>query len=305
MEKKKKTIISSTAIAVVLVLVGLLTGDVSILGNLMIIAVLVIVVPLFLFKYSTYLWTKSVENQFPKFVRDLADAQRSGMSFPQSIKLTARANYGKLSAEIHTMANKLAMGVPFLRVIELFGNRVQASRLITESLTIIKESYKAGGNVTATLDAIASDLVMLKETEQERVSMVKQQVMIIYGIFFMFLGIAVMIIFILVPMIQTQPNIQSGGGFGFLFSNPCQGVTIFPCNALDFVGLILGNKPAIASYYVNLFFLVVIIQGIFTGLIAGQVGENSAIAGSKHSMVMVIIGIGIFLFLSKAGFFPK
>jgi uncharacterized transporter YbjL len=49
---------------------------------------------------------------------------------------------------------------------------------------------------------------------------------------------------------------------------------------------------------------VVRVQGIFTGLIAGQLGENSPISGVKHSIIMSFTAVGVFLFLAKIGLFP-
>jgi flagellar protein FlaJ len=301
--KKQKTMLAALAVSAILVVIGLVLGDLSILANMLLAAVIIAILPPFLYKYSTYRWVKSLEEQFPNFVRDLADSRRSGMSFSESIKLASKANYGRLSPEIQRMHNKLSWGIPFSRVIDMFQERVKNSRLISESLTIIKESYHAGGDVASTLDAIARDMIMLKETEAERVSMVKQSVMIMYGIFFMFVGIAIMIIYVMIPMIQSQPTIQTGS-FGFSFSNPCEGVSFFPCNVFEGIGFLLEVPPGIANYYISIFFMVVLIQGIFTGLIAGQMGENSIIAGSKHSMVMVFAGIGIFIFLAKLGLLP-
>jgi flagellar protein FlaJ len=303
-KKKQRNMIISIVIGMVLVVAGYLTGDSGIFGNLMLIAVFVIVVPIFLYKYSEYAWIKSVENQFPNLIRDLADSKRSGMSFNQSIKIATKANYGKLSPEVHTMHNKLSWGIPFLRVIDMFGDRVKKSKLIRESLNIIKESYEAGGDVSATLDAIASDMVMLKETEAERVSIVKQHVLIMYGVFFMFLGISIMIIYVMVPMIGTQPAVSTGG-FGFSFTNPCEGVGFFPCNIFSLIGIMFEITPgSISEYYISIFFLVVVIQGFFTGLIAGQLGEDSVVAGSKHALIMVFAGVGVFLFVAKMGLLP-
>ena len=170
-------------------------------------------------------------------------------------------------------------------------------------MDIIKESYQAGGDVASTLDSIARDIVMLKDTEAERVSMLKQNVMIMYGIFFMFVGISIMIIYVMIPMIQSQPTIQTGA-FGFAFNNPCEGIAMFPCNVYSAIGLFLGIPPGIANYYISIFFVVVLVQGIFTGLIAGQLGENSITAGSKHSLIMGFSGVGIFIFLAKTGMLP-
>jgi len=302
-KKKRKTLVVTMILAVVVAVIGVLSGDIGIMGNLMLIAVIIAVVPIFWYQYSSYTWVRGIETQFPNLVRDLADSRRSGMSFPESIKIATRANYGKLSAEVMHMHNKLSWGIPFIRVLEIFGERVKRSKLITEAVTIIKESYKSGGDIASTLDSISQDMVLLKDAEAERVSIVRQHVMIMYGIFFMFVGISIMIIFVMVPMIQTQPS-ASTGTFGFAFSDPCEGISIFPCNLFYLVGGLLGVPEGIANYYISLFFFVVVIQGIFTGLIAGQLGENSVVAGSKHSLIMAFAGIGIFIFIAKAGILP-
>ncbi|MBI4182034.1 MAG: type II secretion system F family protein [Candidatus Aenigmarchaeota archaeon] len=304
--KRSRTFLITIIAAASLVGVGVLSGDPGVLGNLALIGVMAVVLPLFIHKYAQYARVRSMEDQFPGFVRDLGDSRRSGMSFSESIKIASRSNYGKLTEEIQLMHAKLSWGVPFARVLDLFAQRVKQSKIITEAVTIIKESYLSGGDIAATLDAIARDILMLKEAEAERGSMVKQHVMIMYGVFFMFVGISIMIILVMVPMISTQPQTLGGGGAagGFSFSDPCEGFPFFPCNAFSLVGLFLGVPPGIANYYVALFFFVVVIQGIFTGLIAGQLGENSIVAGGKHSLIMAFAGIGIFLFISKAGFIP-
>ena len=142
-----------------------------------------------------------------------------------------------------------------------------------------------------------------ESVEAERESLVKQHVMIMYGIFFMFLGIAIMIIFVMVPMIQAQPEVTSGA-FGLQFSNPCAGAGFFPCNFFNSLGILFEIPQGITLYYTSLFFTIVIIQGLFSGLIAGQLGENSIMAGTKHSLIMVTVALGVFLFLAKTGMLP-
>lgn len=300
---QQRTVIIASIVAVIMIIVGLISGNSNILGNLFLVAIVLVVIPPFYYKYKEYQWIKGLEAQFPNFIRDLADSRRSGMSFPESVKLAAKANYGILSREVMTMHNKMSWGIPFMRVLQIFQERTHKSKLINESITIIKESYQAGGDVAATLEAIARDIVMLKETEAERESMLRQNVLIMYGIFFMFLGIAVMIIYVMIPMIATQPEVSSGG-FGFAFTNPCEGAGFFPCNVFTVIGIFLEVPDGIANYYVSIFFIVVTIQGVFIGLIAGQIGENSIVAGSKHGLIMVFVGVGVFVFLAKTGLLP-
>jgi flagellar protein FlaJ len=311
MDMKKKVIIVPAAVGAAVVMLSIvLAGDVAVIGNSFIIALFIAIVPYFIYQYSKYAWLKSIERQFPNFIRDLADSKRSGMTIESSIKMTSKTNYGKLTPEILTMSNKLSWGVPFLRVLDIFEKNVKGSVAITEVLNIIKEAYKSGGNVVATLDSAAANMNMLREAEEERRNVTSQQVMVTYGIFFMFLAIVVVIIFIFVPMMATvsvgTPEDSMSGYTGTTFSNPCSDLGImFPCALFSMTCTVLTVDPlGVGCYYVSLFFYVLLIQGIFSGLIAGQLGENSAIAGMKHSIIMVSIVLFVFIFLANTDVFP-
>lgn len=290
-------------VSVILTSIGLISGDPGVAGNMIMISIFLIVVPYFLYKYSEFLTIREMEGEFPNFVRDLADAKRSGMSLPEAIGLTIKSNYGKLTPEIIKMHNRLTWGTPFLRVLDIFGKKLSHSKIINEALNLIRESYESGGDVAATLEAISRDMMMLKEAENERESLIKQHVFIMYGVFIMFLAISVMIIQVMVPMVSAQP-VTSSGDLGLNFTDPCANIAGFPCDLYRVVGAFLGVPEGIGMYYTSLFFLVVLIQGLFTGLIAGQIGENSIVAGSKHSLIMIFISIGVFLFMAKTGLLP-
>lgn len=306
MENRQKTILISMFFSILLITIGILSGDFSVLINLMVISAFIFVVPIFLQKYIHYTWLKSIEDKFPNFVRDLASSIRSGMSFEEAIKIASKSEYGKLSEEIKRMNNRIQWGTSFIRSLEIFGERVKESRIITETLEIMKEAYKSGGNVAASLDAIARNLIMFKEVEAERSSMVRQHVMIMYGIFFMFLGIGIITIFVMVPMVKTQEGIPTGG-FRMHFIDPCQGAygIGIPCAIFKIIGIMFDIPEGISLYYTSLFFSTVFLLGLFIGLIAGQLGENSILAGGKHSLIMITITLSVFLFLAKSGLLPK
>jgi len=308
---KERTIMLPIAIGIMLVVATMfIVPDPAVVGNSVIIAVFIGIIPYFIYRYSRYAWLKSLERQFPNFIRDLADSRRSGMTLEMSVNLAAKTNYGKLTGEIKTRANKLSWGVPFLRVLEIFEKKVRESPSILEVIAIIKESYKSGGNVVATLDSAARNMNMLREAEEERRSVTNQHVMITYGIFFLFFGIVIMMIFILVPMIGSSglggasSDMEIGLG---TFSNPCAELFIpFPCGLFRLTCIMFEvDAEGIGCYYISLFFYVLLIQGMASGLIAGQLGENSVVAGTKHSIIMVSASIFVFIFLSKAGMFPK
>jgi flagellar protein FlaJ len=307
---KEKVMVMPVSIGVIMVVASIfLLGDPAVVGNVFIIAMFISVVPYFLYRYSKYAWLKSVERQFPNFIRDLADSKRSGMTLETSVNMASKTNYGKLTPEIKTMSNKLSWGVPFLRVLDIFESKLKGSTAIIEVLNILKEVYKSGGNVVATLDSAAANMNMLREAEEERRSVTSQHVMVTYGIFLLFLGIVIVIIYIFVPMMTT---VSVGGeyaateSFGTTFSNPCSDFDIpFPCGLFGATCIMLDVDPyEVSCYYVSLFFFVLVIQGLCSGLIAGQLGENSAVAGAKHSMIMASIAIFIFVLLAKIGVFP-
>jgi flagellar protein FlaJ len=308
---REKVIIVPALIGIGIVVSSVaIVGDFAVVGNTIIIAIFVGVVPYFIYRYSRYAWLKSIERQFPNFIRDLADSKRSGMTLETSIRMASKTNYGKLTPEIEIMSNKLSWGVPFLRVLDIFGEKVRGSIAITEVLNILKEVYKSGGNVVATLDSAAANMNMLREAEEERRNVTSQHVMVTYGIFFLFLGIVIVMIYIFVPMMST---VSLGGdemmasSYSTTFTNPCAEFGIvFPCALFGATCTMLDVEAAsVGCYYISLFFFVLLIQGIFSGLIAGQLGENSAVAGAKHSMIMVSVVIFIFMLLAKTGAFPK
>lgn len=305
MNERTKVIVIPGTVGALIILLGIILGDIAVLGNLTILAIFISFVPYFLFRYSKFIWLKNVEAQFPNFVRDLSDSVRSGISLSEAIKIATRSNYGKLTPEIVKMNNRLSWGTPFLRVLDIFSKKIKDSRPIMDAINILKQSHESGGNIVSTLDAVSRDMVMLREAEAERVSLVKQQVFIMYGIFFIFMVIAIMIILVMVPMIESQSGIASStiGGLGG-FTNPCQNTNIFPCDLFGVICATFGASQGIGCYYTSMLFVVIIIQGIFTGLITGQLGENSVIAGGKHSIIMVFTTVGLFLFLAKAGLLP-
>ena len=284
-------------------MIGILTGDVAILSNMIVISILISLIPFFVYRYTKFLWVKSIEGQFPNLLRDLADLISSGMSFSEAIRITSKSNYGKLTVEVKKMNNRLSWGTPFLRVLDIFGKRAKDSKIITEVLHIVKESFRSGGNIASTLDSVASSIIMLKDAENDRRSMIKQQVFIMYGIFFMFLAITILIINVLVPMIATTTESATGATLSLQFKDPCIDINQFPCQIYSSFGVMLNARPGISSYYTSLFFLTVIIEAIFIGLIAGQLGSNSINAGFKHSLIMLFSGVGVFLFLAKIGLF--
>lgn len=312
-DPEKTALAYPIAISAIILLLGTIFAkneigdvDIGVMGNLVLISVFIIIGPYLARKYFQYAWIRSLEEQFPNFLRDLAESQRSGMNILQSISTAAESDYGELTPEIRGLLNHLTWGVSFEKSIDMFLKRVGSSELMTRSMLIIKEAYASGGSVTNTLENVASDVSVLKEAEREKASLMNEHVIVMYAIFFMFLIIVIALTKIVIPMFHQQGATLSGG---FGFDDPCKQCSrigadpnCMPCGIYSGLCGMLGLKGGTGCYYSALFFSMLILQGFFGGLVAGQISEGSATAGLKHSLIMSGVGFATFSILVRIGF---
>src|SRR3989338_6880765 len=202
---------------------------------------------LLVYLYLQYSRVQEIEEYFPNFLRDLADAQRAGTTLPRAIYATSNIYYGALSTEVRKMADQISWGIPFEEVFERFKKRIN-SVLVRRSIDIIIEAHRAGGQITQIFDTVTADTQKIKEVEHERRSTLRVHVYTVYFIYFVFMFIVVILQTLLVPSLPAISNISKivGGG---------------------------GQSISEEGVYVYLLHLTVI-QGFFIGLIAGEMSEG-------------------------------
>lgn len=317
LDEKKIIIISVAAFLVILYIAYLLSYEFVLAGNLVFLGLLILLLPYTIYRFFEFKKIKVYEKEFPAFLRDLAESQRAGLSLIESIKLTSRTDYGTLSSEIKKMNDQLSWNITLERVLRDFGKRTKRSKLITRSLLIIDQSNKSGGNIEDTMDSLANNIESLKEVQEEKASLLNQQMLMMYAIFFIFLGITIVLIRFLIPMLQANVEVQSSIGVpGFFMTegfnpNPCEPCVSSPEPGGECIGCSIffvtssvfgfGDGSDAASYYKALFFIMIIVQGIFSGLIAGQIVADSVTAGVKHSLIMLVSGMLIFILVIRIG----
>ena len=203
-----------------------------------------------------------IEKHLPDFLRDLAEYNTSGMPLSQAILQASKSDYGALTPEIKKMADEISWGVPFEESLERLKKRVK-SPFVSKAISIIVTAESQGGEITSILKTLAEDLRKINEMEEDRKGKLSVYTATIYVIFLLLLGIMVMLTATLAPAI---PKMQVAGQF---FGGATGGLT-----ETDFRVLL---------------FHVSLIEAFFAGLISGQMGEGSAIAGLKHSVILVAI----------------
>ncbi|MBR9680854.1 MAG: type II secretion system F family protein [Candidatus Altiarchaeota archaeon] len=227
--------------------------------------------PYFIARYLKFSKLKVMEESFPEFLRALSESQKSGITFPQAIVNASKIDYGPLSEEVKKMSYQISWGIPLPKVLEKFSDRMKDSEFLRRSIAIILEAYRSGGDVAEVMESVAESARMVKELEAERKSKFSQQLLIMYAIYIIFIVIIIALNKILLPMFSLSAS-QDTGGMAFSMG------TIDP------------------AFYRRIFLHMILIQAVFAGLIAGQVGEGSIVAGIKHSGIMLVIGTLAFVF---------
>ena len=332
-EKKKfpdfsnwKHILGITLIvSISLVGAGFFSGNSGVLGTLIIISVFINITPIILTIYQKYRQVKEMEEKFPDFLRDLTESIRSGMPFHKAIVEANRNDYGAFSPEVKKMMHQLSWGVPLDRVLDKLSERVKISKRLFLSIKIIRESFVSGGEVVSTLESVADSVTNLEETEKEKQAILSQYVLLMYAISIIFVVIIASINKFLIPVFQSGEDTPAGGSLNSIvqLENPCNNCLGFECNVCDTYngvyrcllapsdqlepnGICQLKDPStltdITVYYTSLFFLMALVQSIFSGLVAGQMSEGSIRAGIKHSIILAGITVGSFLIMIQFGF---
>ncbi len=226
-------------------------------------------IPLAVYTYEERKRIDDIEKHLPDFLRDLAEYNTSGVPLSQAILEASKTDYGKLTPEIKRIAVEISWGVPFEEALIRFQKRVN-SPFVKKAITIMTAAEEQGGEINAILMTLAEDLRRLKTMEEERKGKLSVYTATIYVVFLLLLLVMVMLTTTLAPAI---PKIQIAGQ---LFNQRGGGLS-----EMDFRTLL---------------FHVSLIEAFFAGLISGQMGEGSVLAGLKHSIILVGITMLVFTF---------
>lgn len=295
-------------IAGALVVVALLFwGNVGIAGNMLMLAAVIGIAPWLVVSYIEMTRIAAIEDQMPTFMLDLSETQKAGLPLPDALRTAAKTDYGRLSAEIKQINNQISWGVPIQEAMTRFGQRMRGSDMIRRVVHIINAAYSSGGDISRTMEATAADVIAIKEAERERKSIMAEHVAVMYAIYYIFIGIIVGLSKTLIPMLQLNMQTANIGGM-LTFQEPCTMCTgpaapalCIACSVFGAVCAMFGLGTGPACYYRALFLLMALVQGAFSGLVAGQIGEGKVLAGVKHSVIMTASGFGILMVLLQLG----
>ncbi|MBP1927996.1 flagellar protein FlaJ [Methanolinea mesophila] len=246
---------------------------IDVIDDHLIIILLIVLVP-----YSVFyeLWRRNIqgmESLIPEFLERMAGINQVGLTIAQAISIMVNTNLGLLSYEIRRIKRDIDWGATFSDALLRFEDRVRTP-LIARTVVLITKASRMSGSIGDVLAIAASDAKMTDTLKRERLSDMFIYTAIIYLAFIVFLFVVGVISSQFIPVLGTinTSGVPTGTGLS-------------------------GITPIGLQSIKRLMYHAVLVQALFSGLIAGQMGEGSLKSGLKHSCIMLIITLLVFNYI--------
>ena len=212
------------------------------------------------------------EEMFLEFARNLVESVKTGTPISKSLVNLKKKPFGSLSPNVEKLANQISMGIPLRTALQTFADDVN-NDTVSKTITLIGQAEKAGGNIGDILEAVAKAVNTADKLKKERKSSISTLATQGYIIFFVFIIIVLVMQFYIIPMISGIANVGSLGVGGITTG--------------------AGGGGISASDISQAFLYLLLIQGLFSGLVIGKLAEGDIKAGIKHSFTMIVLSFSI------------
>jgi len=223
---------------------------------------------------------KAIERVIPDFLDRLASINDAGVSVVESVERLTRSDLDALTPELQRAWEDVRWGADVRAAFRRMERRID-SPMMTRATVLITNAMTASGEIAPVLEIAADEARASRRLQRERRQEMLTYLMVIYISYFVFIGIVFALSSSFIPAID---NADLGAGSGGLPGGVSTGV---------FSGL--GTVDT--SAYTLIFFHAGVMQAIFSGLVAGQLGEGSLADGAKHVVVLLTLTIVAFAFL--------
>jgi len=246
---------------------------ISVVDDHIIIGLLIVMIPYAIF-YE--LWSRKVNGiqaLIPDFLERMSGINQVGLTLAQAIAIMVNTNLGLLRYEIRRIKRDMDWGANFTEALMRFEERV-STPTIARTVTLITKASEMSGQINEVLSIAASDAKMSEVLKRERIAEMFIYTAIVYLSFFVFIFV--------VAVMTTQ------------FLPVLADVSV---SGMPQTGALAGIGSIPIATFARLLYHACLVQALFSGLIAGQMGESSVSAGVKHSCVLMLIALVAFNFV--------
>jgi len=220
---------------------------------------------------------QEISEMFLEFSRNLAESVNTGTPISKSIINMKTKNYGALTPYVQKLANQISIGIPLTTALHTFAKDI-GSPVVVRAVTLISEAEKAGGDIDYILDSSARSIAEIDKLKKERKAAISNLVVQGYIIFFIFIGIMLVMEFKILPL---TAGVGAVGGLNMGNMN-------FNTDSLENANSLSESSKISSEDMAAPFLYLLIFQGMFAGLIIGKLTEGSIKAGIKHSFILTV-----------------
>lgn len=270
--KIKKVALIGLISAVVIALVDLIffSGE-KIFMFLLGIAIAIGIAPFILGLLRESKADEETNSMFLEFARNLAESVVTGTPISKSLINMSRKNYGVLNPHIQKMANQIGLGIPVNVALQTFADDID-NPVIKRAVALIREAEKAGGEIDFILESVSNSIAEVEKLKKERRAAMFNLIVQGYIIFFIFIGIMLVMEFKILPLTY-------GAGSSGIFGGDISAVG---------AGLSSSAGSLTPAEISRMFLYLLLTQGFFVGLVIGKLSEGSIKSGVKHSFILTI-----------------
>jgi len=279
MEKEKIISYSSAAVASVFIILSIIAYKLGyqFLGfkwlDFIVMGIAVFLIGPGVYDFIQQRRIKKIEERFPDFLRDVAEAGRFGMTLAESIVVASSGRYGALTDEIKRMASKIEWGVPVKDALLSFNNRINTP-LINRMIAIIIKANEAGGNVADVLSMVAHAARETQLMRKERSIEMFTYAFVLLTSFFVFVATIIILNKSFLPEMETA---------GRAVRESLQNMAV--TSQLP-VNIAYENIPIISL----LFVIATIMHGVGDGIMIGLLSDGRLKSGMIWAFLLLISG---------------
>ncbi|MDY6865384.1 MAG: type II secretion system F family protein [Halobacteriota archaeon] len=212
---------------------------------------------------------RDIDKTVPEFLRRLKSINETGVDLIDCIRILIDSNLGVLTSELVTVIRLVEWGSTLKDAFRKLEIRVKTGAL-SRAITLLVEADRATGNLRDVLSIAASNAEATQRFKERREAAMSIYLIIVYITFAVFL----FTIFILTTRF-----------LGGLPKIPIEGAEEFLASDFD------------VRLYERVLFHGALLQGLFSGIVGGQMSSGNPYSGLKHAAVMMVGAFLVFEFM--------
>ncbi|MEM4662748.1 MAG: type II secretion system F family protein [Candidatus Diapherotrites archaeon] len=241
--------------------------------------VFLFVPPMYAF-YARNRVLKNIEENFRIFLDDLKDLLQGGVNITDALIILSKNDYGALTLYVKRVAAKVRLGIPIEKAMTSTFGRLN-SPTIKKTTVTINQTLRAGGNFMKVFSVAIDYVDKVEKLKSQRRSRTMSAIINSYLMFYVFVAIIILIYVFFLPLLKEQ--------VGFDVGQVLEG-------GIDITGqqITVDTSKAEVDYREH-FTRLIIIQAIFAGPMIGKIAEDSFVAGLRHSIILLVTSLFIYV----------